>query len=147
MPTFHFVKIHFNITHSSTPGYSKWHSFVMFTHQNCVCTSPLPHTCYIAAHLIPLDFITRIMFGEQYGSWSSSWYSFLHPTPLPAISSLLRPSIFSAIFTNTLSLCPHFNVTDQVSHPNGTCKITPLYILIFIFLDSKLEDKRLCTEC
>jgi hypothetical protein len=38
-------------------------------------------------------------------------------------------------------------VSDQVSHPyKTTCKIIVLFILIFIFLDRKLEDKRLCTE-
>jgi hypothetical protein len=64
-PPFLFLKSYFNIMHSSTPGYSTWYCFVRFTHQNYVCTSPLPHMCYIAAHLIHLDFITRIMFGEQ----------------------------------------------------------------------------------
>jgi len=34
-------------------------------------------------------------------------------------------------------------VSDHVSHPYKTKdKITVLYILIFIFLDGKLEDKR-----
>jgi hypothetical protein len=38
-------------------------------------------------------------------------------------------------------------VSDQVSHPyNTTGKITALCILIFIFFDSKLEDKGFCTE-
>jgi hypothetical protein len=37
-------------------------------------------------------------------------------------------------------------VSDQVSRPYKTGKIIVLCILIFKFLDSKLEDKRLCTE-
>jgi hypothetical protein len=39
------------------------------------------------------------------------------------------------------------NVSDQVSHPyKATGKITDLYILIFVFLNSKVEDKTLCTK-
>jgi hypothetical protein len=39
-------------------------------------------------------------------------------------------------------------VSDKVSHPYITRgNFIVLYILIFIFLDSTLEDKRFCTEC
>jgi hypothetical protein len=38
-------------------------------------------------------------------------------------------------------------VRDQVSHPYKTTgKTTVLYTLTFVFLDSKLEGRRLCTE-
>jgi hypothetical protein len=38
-------------------------------------------------------------------------------------------------------------VRDQISHPYKTIgKTTVLYTLIFVFLDSNLEDKRFCCE-
>ena len=92
-----------------------------------------------------LDLITRIIFPEEYRSLSSSLCSFLCSL---AISSLLGPNILlSTLFSNTLSLRWSRNARDQVSHPNKTTtKITFLCILIFIFLEIKLEDKRFCSE-
>ena len=118
-----------------------------FFHKNPVYTSPLlssiSATC--PAHLILLDFITRTILGEQYGSLSSSLCSFLHS---PVTSSLIGPNILlNTLFSNTLSLRSYLNVTDQVSHPcKATGKIIFLYISIFKFLDNTLEDKRFCTE-
>jgi hypothetical protein len=57
--------------------------------------------------------------------------------------SLFGPDILlSNLFSDTLSLCSSLNVRDQVSHPYQiTSKIIAFYILIFIFLDSRREDK------
>ncbi|PNF20029.1 hypothetical protein B7P43_G05941, partial [Cryptotermes secundus] len=80
------------------------------------------------AHLILLDFFILIILGEEYNS--------LQP---PVTSSLFGPNILlNTLFSNTLSLCYSLNARDQVSLPYRTRgKIIVLYILIFMFLDSR----------
>jgi hypothetical protein len=97
------------------------------------------------AHHILLYFITQTIFGEQYRSWSPSLCSFFYSL---FTSSLLGQNIHNTLFYNTLGLRFSLSVSDQVSHPYKTTgKIAVLCILIFIFWDSKLEDKWFCTLC
>jgi hypothetical protein len=72
---------------------------------------------------------------------SSSLCSFLQP---PVTSSLFSSNILlSMLFSNTLSLCSSLTLRNQVSHPHRTTgKIVALYILIFTFLDSRREEKK-----
>jgi len=143
-PTSHFLKIHLNIFLPSRPESSIWSFDLRFTQQNPAYASPLPIRATCPANLILPDFITRIILGEQYRSLSSSLCSFLHS---PVTTSLLVPYILNTLFSYPLRLRYSLNVSDQVSHPYKTTgKIILLYILIFQFLDSKLEDNRFCTE-
>ena len=100
--------------------------------------SPMPHPSHSSW------FIARTILGEEHISLCSLC-SFLHS---PVTSSLLGPYILlNNLFSNTLSLRSSLNVSDQVSHPyKTTSKIIVLYIFIIKVLESKLEDKRFCTE-
>ena len=65
----------------------------------------------------------------------------------PGTPSLLGPNILlSTLISNILSLRSSISVRDQVSHPYKIAgRIIILYFL-FMFLESKLEDKRFFTE-
>ena len=140
-----FLKIHFKLSSHKRLGLPIG-LFPSGFPTNTLCTplsSPIRTTCH--AQLIHLDFTTRTILCEEYRSFSSLLCSFLHS---PVTSSLLGPkTLLNTLFSNTLSLRSSLNVSDQVSHPYKTTgKVIVLYILIFKFLDSNLEDKRLCTE-
>ena len=63
--------------------------------------SPIRTTC--PAHLILLDLITRMIFGEDHRSWSSPWCSFVH--------SDYRHEI---CFCNSLLTTPSTDLYDMV---------------------------------
>ena len=142
IPTSHLLEIHPNIIHPSTPRSPQWSLSLGFPSKTLYIpiSSPIRATC--PAHLILLEFITRSILSEGYRSFSSSLCNLLHS---PVTSSLLTPNILlNTMFSNTLS---SRNVTDQVSHPYKTKgKIIVLYIWVFKFFDSNLEDKRFCTH-
>jgi len=82
--TSHFLKIHLNIIHPSTPGSSKWPFSDFFT--NTLYTpllSPVRATCPF--HLILLLLITRTVLCQEYRSLRSSLCSSLTPMlPCPS---------------------------------------------------------------
>jgi len=72
-----FLKIHFNITNPFMPRSSTLSLSLKHPHQNRVYTSPLPLRATCLAHCILLDFITWMIFGEEYRAEGSSFYSLL----------------------------------------------------------------------
>ena len=105
-PPSHFLNIHCTILLPSKPVPSKsffrsdFHIKPLYTH----LLSPIPATC--PAPLSILDLITRIIFGVEYRSLSSSIRSLLHS--LVSSSPLGLNILLSTLFSNTyiFSLSP-----------------------------------------
>jgi hypothetical protein len=67
------------------------------------------------AFFVLLFLVTRIIFGEQYTSLSSSYYYCLHT---PVTSSLVGSNILlNTFFSKTLSILFSRNISDHVLHP------------------------------
>ena len=100
-------------------------------------------------HALPISFFliwSPNIIDEEYNSLNSSLYSIF----LFLVTSSLWPKYFPQHHIREhpkptfLSQCEWLSFTHIVS----ISKISPIvpYILIFLFLDSKLEDKTVCTE-
>jgi hypothetical protein len=133
----HFLSIIFYIILPSMSLSSKGSISIRVFYKNSVCTPSIPHTCHMPYS--PPGMITRTLLSEEYRPLSYSSCGLLHPS---FSLSLLDPNILNTLFSNTLSLRSSLYWKDQVSHPYKTTgKIIVIYILIFRFFDSKLEDK------
>jgi len=105
--------------------------------------SAIRATC--SSHRILLDFITRKILGEEYRSLSSSLCIFF------PFSCYLVPLRHKYSPQNVILKPPQSTILPHCQRPSftpiqKTDKIIVLYILIFKFLDIKLEYKRFCTE-
>ena len=143
-PTSYFLKIHLNIILPSTPGSPKWSLSLMFPHQNPVYPSILPHARYMLrpSHSSRFYQQNNIWWEAQISKFLTTQFS-----PFPSCLVPLRPK-HSPQHPILKHPQPTFlNVRDQVPHPHKTTgKIIVLCILIFKFLDSKLDDKRWPSE-
>ena len=110
--TFLFLNLPLNIILPSTPGSSKWPLSLGFPHQNPVYTSPLPICATCPAHLIVLNFITRMTFGDGVQIIT------LHVVQLSATSYyflLLEPECLPQhLFSDILSFCSCRNVRNHL---------------------------------
>jgi hypothetical protein len=109
------------------PYPTSWRSVVMlFSHLRLCLPSGRLHSSFptkrlcatCPAHPILLYLITRIIFDEEYRSWSSSLCSFLHS---PVKLSLFGWSVFlSTLFFNSLTLWSSLNTKSQASQKYKT---------------------------
>ena len=91
--TSHFLKIHFNIIFPSTPESPMWPLSLMFSYQNPVYASLLPHTSFMPrpSHSYRFYHLNSIVWGVQIVKFLLC--SFLYSI---VTSSLLGPKIFSS---------------------------------------------------
>jgi hypothetical protein len=117
-------KIHLTIIilPSSPPVFQVVSSSNASPPRTCIHLSSPPRP----AHLVILEFNSRMIFGEQYKSLSSSLCSFHHS--LVTSSLLSTNNLLNTLFSNTPHVRTPLNVSDQVSNPYKTKgKIIVLY--------------------
>ena len=126
-----------NPVHACPSQFLKIHLILSFHFCLGLPSGPFPSS-------FPLKTPVYTSFGEEDRSLSSLC-SCLHS---PFTSFLLGPNILlTTLFSNIFGLRSSLSVSNQFSYPvKTTAKFIVLCILIFIFLDIELEDKRFYTE-
>ena len=113
-PTSHFLEIHPNIIHPSTPMSPQWSPSLRFPHQDPIHPLLITHT----RHMPSPSHSSRFYHQHNIG-WGLQIIQLLvmHSPPFPLTSSLLGPNILlNTMFSNTLSSLSSRRVNDQVSH-------------------------------
>jgi hypothetical protein len=136
-PPCYLSKIHCNIIHQFTSVFLVASGFP--TNNLYIFHFPSHTAC--PAHLMLFDFIILITLGKEYKLWSSLLCSF---STLPS----LHIQIFSsAPYSQKPSVCSSLNARHQVLHAYRTTgKIIILYISVFVFFNSRQEDRGYWTE-
>ena len=144
-PTSHFLQIHLNIILPSMPGSPQWSLPPRFPHQNPVHTSPLHHIHYMPhpSHSSRFYHLHNIGWGVQ-----NIKFLIMKFSPFPCYLVPLRPKYSPQ---HPILKHPQPMFLPQCQWPSFTPiqnkgKIIALYISVFKFLDSKLEDKRFCSK-
>ena len=131
-PPSHFLRIHLNIIFPSMPGPSKWSPSLRFFHQNPVCTSPLPHTCYMPCPSHSSRFDPWIIIGEEYRTLSSSLCSFLHSRYLVPLKPKYSPQHPILKYPQLLFL-PHCQRPSFTPIQNKRQNYSSVYLNFYIF--------------
>jgi hypothetical protein len=132
-----YLRSVFIISHVIYARSSRWSLQVLWP-KLCMYFSYFPMHATCPVHFILLSFIFLTIHGEECKLWSTTLYSFLYP---PVTTSFIVPNtILSILFSYTCSPLM-WKTYLQNNRQNYS-----LYILIFMFLVWKWEDKRFRTE-